>query len=384
MTLAEIIAIAAQDPSFIAGMSSNEIWYGIDTNTRLTDVCAILAQAIQGKADPNHTHDGYAAAEHTHTGFAAAEHTHTGFAAENHSHTGFAAEGHTHDGYATSDHTHDYAAPNHTHTPASIGAAASNHSHSGYAAANHTHDYAAGDHTHTGFAASSHTHTPASIGAAAANHSHTVDSALSSTSTNPVQNKAVHAALAGKAAASHTHSYAATNHTHTPASIGAAAASHTHDYLPTSGGTVNGDVNVVGVVRVKGQQAIFDNGTRQTFGSGNREHYAIGTKLYCNQNWSVASDERLKEGIEDADVQACIDFISGIDVKTFNYIGSDVPCMGVIAQDIEQSQLAKFFVSAMDCEEKYLAVRASDMLFPLIVAFQKLSQRVAELEAKIR
>ena len=34
----------------------------------------------------------------------------------------------------------------------------------------------------------------------------TVDSALSSTSTNPVQNKAVQAALAGKAASSHTHS----------------------------------------------------------------------------------------------------------------------------------------------------------------------------------
>ena len=34
----------------------------------------------------------------------------------------------------------------------------------------------------------------------------TVDSALSSTSTNPVQNKVINSALAGKAAASHTHS----------------------------------------------------------------------------------------------------------------------------------------------------------------------------------
>lgn len=36
----------------------------------------------------------------------------------------------------------------------------------------------------------------------------TVDSALSSTSTNPVQNKVINTALAGKAAASHTHNYA--------------------------------------------------------------------------------------------------------------------------------------------------------------------------------
>lgn len=39
----------------------------------------------------------------------------------------------------------------------------------------------------------------------------TVDSALSSTSTNPVQNKAVHAALAGKAASGHTHTAATTS-----------------------------------------------------------------------------------------------------------------------------------------------------------------------------
>lgn len=53
-----------------------------------------------------------------------------------------------------------------------------------------------------------------------------VDSALSDTSTNPVQNKAVKAALDGKAS---------TGHTHTPASIGAAAASHTHTTAQVSG-----------------------------------------------------------------------------------------------------------------------------------------------------
>ena len=67
-------------------------------------------------------------------------------------------------------------------TPSSIGAATVNHTHSEYAAADHTHTpasigAAAADHTHTpasiGAAAADHTHTPASIGASAADHTHT-------------------------------------------------------------------------------------------------------------------------------------------------------------------------------------------------------------------
>ncbi len=58
-------------------------------------------------------------------------------------------------------------------TPSSIGAATVNHTHSEYAASDHNHDsvYAAKVHTHD-YAASNHTHTPASIGAAAASHTH--------------------------------------------------------------------------------------------------------------------------------------------------------------------------------------------------------------------
>lgn len=72
-------------------------------------------------------------------------------------------------------------------------------------------------------ASSSHTHSAATTSAAglmsAADKTKldgiatgatkiTVDSALSSTSTNPVQNKVINSALAGKAASSHTHNYA--------------------------------------------------------------------------------------------------------------------------------------------------------------------------------
>ena len=61
----------------------------------------------------------------------------------------------------------------------------------------------------------------------------TVDSALSSTSTNPVQNKVVNSALAGKAAASHTHTIAQVSNLQS-ALDGKAASSHTHNYAGSS------------------------------------------------------------------------------------------------------------------------------------------------------
>ncbi len=55
----------------------------------------------------------------------------------------------------------------------------------------------------------------------------TIDSALSSTSTNPVQNKVINTALAGKAASSHTHTIAQVTDLQSTLD-GKAASSHTH------------------------------------------------------------------------------------------------------------------------------------------------------------
>lgn len=64
-----------------------------------------------------------------------------------------------------------------------------------------------------------------------------VDSALSSTSTNPVQNKVINSALAGKAAASHTHTIAQVSNLQSTLD-GKAATGHTHNYAasPSAGG----------------------------------------------------------------------------------------------------------------------------------------------------
>lgn len=186
-------------------------------------------------------------------------------------------------------------------------------------------------------------------------------------------------ALNGKADTNHTHTgYAASNHTHT----GYATSSHTHsNYFPTSGGTITGETNFSGgLVRLKGTQTLFNSGTMITFSSNNVETMIAGKAIYSKVTISVSSDERLKENIADVDAQECIDFINAIDVKTFNYKGNETPCVGVIAQQIEKlsPEFAKRLVTKD--EKGMLGVKTSDIVFPLIVAVQALSARVAKLE----
>lgn len=226
------------------------------------------------------------------------------------------------------------------------GKANSNHTHSGYAEANHTHNgFATEDHTHEGYAEATHTHS--------ANEITGLPTPVDAYTKTEVDNK-----LSGKAESNHTHAY-----------------------LPTAGGDLTGNLNVNGgVIKAKGAQAVYNNGSRITFGGGNLETYAIGTKLYCNQAWSVASDERLKENIAEVDVDKCAEFIKNMDIKTFNYIGNEAPCIGVIAQAVEASELGKYFVNKDS--EGYLGVKASDLVFPLIATIQKLQKEIEELKNK--
>lgn len=218
----------------------------------------------------------------------------------------------------------------------------------------HGHDYAPTTHTHstsdiTGL-------TAALNGKAASNHTHTE-----------------------YAASSHTHSnYASSTHTHSTY----ASSSHTHsNYFPTAGGTITGETNFSGgLVRLKGTQTLYNSGTMITLSSNNVETMIAGSKIYSKVTISVSSDERVKENIAPVDAQDCVDFINAIDVKTFNYKDNETPCVGVIAQQIEKlsPELAKRLVTKDG--DGMLGVKTSDLVFPLIVAVQALSARVAELE----
>ena len=142
----------------------------------------------------------------------------------------------------------------------------------------------------------------------------------------------------------------------------------------------NGDVDVNGVLRILGAQFAYNNGSRITFGAGAKETYVIGTKLYCNQSWTVASDATLKENVAGVNESSCVEFIKGLDVKTFNYIGQTDECMGLIAQDVQKSELAKYFVSIGS--DGKAALKIADLVFPLVVAVQQLTKRVEALENK--
>lgn len=200
---------------------------------------------------------------------------------------------------------------------------------------------------------------------------------------------------------------------------GKANSSHTHSYLPLSGGTVNGDTNIAGILRVNGQQSFYFQtstmsqtvGTNNATGGtticcGSSANVAVnGANLmtpnclpkstntyYCGNNnfrWkgiysaaavNVSSDERLKENIEDVNADEAVNLINGIDVKSFNYIGNDEPQIGVMAQDIlaKSPELAKALVT--EGEDGYYGVKTSDLVFPLIIAVQRLQKEIEELK----
>ena len=377
--------------SFVPEMSTNSIWVGENIELCLTDKLDAMETSTNGKANATHTHtaseitglpssvDAYSKSE--------VDNLLSAKAASNHSHdnasasvAGFmsAADKSKLDGIASGANAYSLPAAtssvlggvktgsNITNSNGTISLTKANVTSAlGYTPPTTNTTYSNATTSVAGLMSASDKSKLDGI-ATGANKT-TVDSALSATSTNPVQNKVIKSALDGKAASSHTHDYAATN--------------HTHSYLPLAGGELTGNLDVEGgILRVKGDQSIFNNGSRIAFGSGDRETYALGTKLYCNQAWSVASDERLKENVAKVDVDKCAEFIKNMDVKTFNYIGNEAPCIGVIAQDVEASELGEYFVS--EGEDGYLAVKASDLVFPLIATVQKLQKEIEELKNK--
>lgn len=365
----------------------------------------------------SHTHTGYAASDHTHTGYATANHTHSGYATSDHTHTDlhthdnksvldgitaakvsawdsgtgssttidaytktesdarYAAATHTHSQYMTEDDAEDAFAPlSHTHSEYMTTTAAGNafspitHTHSGYATSNHTHSY--NDLTDVPSDSGSYTHP--------ATHPASMITGLATVATsgnyNDLSNKPTSLPADGGDTDTVGGQY--------PSAF--ASASHTHStYLPLSGGTLTGNLNVGGILRVNNQQSVYDDGSMITLSTNNRQTMIAGSAIYSKQTIQVSSDARLKENIEHVDLDKCAEFINGIDVKTFNYIGDNTPCIGVIAQDLQDSDMAKYFVFKQPGENDYLAVKAADLVFPLIATVQKLSSEVDYLKTKI-
>ena len=191
-----------------------------------------------------------------------------------------------------------------------------------------------------------------------------------------------------------------------------------------TGGTVSGDTNVSGVLRVHGQQAFYyaSSTNSQTIGTNNAtggttvccgananmtlsganvktsnvlpkesNTYTLGNStfrwkgIYANAAVNVASDARLKHGIGELNPERLAEFVQGLHVVEYNY-KSD-PCgmhtrIGLIAQDVQEadSEIAKFFVNKDESGILYL--RPADLVFPLIAAVQELNVKVEALTEK--
>lgn len=137
-----------------------------------------------------------------------------------------------------------------------------------------------------------------------------------------------------------------------------------------------------GILRLNGQQAAFNSGTMMTFGTNNLETMIAGSKIYSKVAIQVSSDERLKEAIEAVNVEDMAAFIKGLKVVEYNYLNDDQKRIGVIAQQMQESdpKVAARFVH--ENEDGYLTVSFSELVFPLIAAVQVLAKRVEVLENK--
>lgn len=344
-------------------------------------------------AQISHTHTGYAASDHTHTDLhthdnktvldgitaakvaawdsAAAKEVYT----KTESDAKYATASHTHSDYMTETDAEDAFAPvAHSHSEYMTSTAAGNvfspitHTHAGYAASTHTHSY--NDLTDVPSAADPYTHP--------ATHPASMITGLATVATsgnyNDLSNKPTSLPADGGDADTVGGKY--------PSAF--ANADHTHStYLPLSGGSLTGNLNVGGILRVNNQQSIFDSGSMITLSTNNRQTMIAGSAIYSKVTIQVSSDARLKENVECVDPDKCLDFINDLDVKTFNYIGDNTPCIGVIAQDLQNTEFSDFFVFKQPGEEGYLTVKAADLVFPLIAAVQNLSAEIDHLKAKI-
>ena len=195
----------------------------------------------------------------------------------------------------------------------------------------------------------------------------------------------------------------------------------------SDGGTIDGDVNISGILKVRGEQAFHYalGSDAQTIGTNNATGGTIiccGSNAYITVNGArlltaaivprdglstppnigyadgrynciylksaanVSSDERLKRDIENIDSKVLADFVDKLNVVSYNYNDDAEDAyarIGLTAQNVLQSNedIAKYFVEEDD--NGYYSLRPSDLVFPLIAAVQESKKEVEELKAKI-
>lgn len=192
------------------------------------------------------------------------------------------------------------------------------------------------------------------------------------------------------------------------------------DYLPKTGGTVSGDLDVSGVLRMRGSQAFFYNDDAKTMNIGTNNATTVNlagvhsggtlninsavTKPYsvvprdtnsllgnATYRWkgiysqaavNVSSDERLKKDIAETDSKELAEFINKLPVKTYKYKDDEmnIDRIGLIAQDVIKAdpKLSRYFVNSEG--DGFYSLKPADLVFPLIAAVQQLSEEINKLK----
>lgn len=107
---------------------------------------------------------------------------------------------------------------------------------------------------------------------------------------------------------------------------------------------------------------------------------------YCRALYfSATSDKRAKENIVLADFSA-LDFIQQTPVYSFNYKNNTIPMIGIMAQDITQTELKEFLVD--NCEASgenndYMSIKEDKLIFVLMKAIQEQQEQIELLKREI-
>lgn len=401
--------------NYVPSLSSDEVFIGTDTTVFLTPTLDTMDSTIAAKAASNHTHSGYASSSHTHDGYATSTHAHaaseiTGLSdalALKADASSITAKADLVDGKVPTsqlpsfvDDIVEYAGVANFPTTGETGKIYVDTS------ANTIYRWGGSDYvqipTSVAVGETCNCAHRGDHGKYAYDHSINGDHHVT-----PEQKQSWDSKAAG-------------DHTHTTFAL----ASHSHDdLLHADGGTINGAIDVLGVIKAESQQAFYYNTTSnsQTIGTNNATggtNIACGSSatvtmngalakvptvvpratdtFYCgnaNFRWkgiystaavNVSSDRRMKRDIFEMDTEDLVNFINKLNVVSYNYNSdpSDADArIGLVAQEVQEAdaELAKFFVK--EDETGMLGLTPADLVFPLIAAVQHLSREVAELKS---
>lgn len=107
---------------------------------------------------------------------------------------------------------------------------------------------------------------------------------------------------------------------------------------------------------------------------------------YCRALYfSATSDKRAKENIVLANFSA-LDFIQQTPVYSFNYKNNTIPMIGIMAQDITQTELKEVLVD--NCEASgenndYMSIKEDKLIFVLMKAIQEQQEQIELLKREI-